>query len=130
MFTDPISDMLTRIRHASQTRKAEVLVPYSNLKFEIAKVLKHADYIEGVEKVEEGKFANLQISLKYVENEPAISHLQRVSRPGLRVYAKHTELPRILDGFGLAILSTPKGIMTNKQAAREGLGGEVLCEIW
>lgn len=130
MITDPISDMLTRIRHASQVRKSEVLVPYSNLKFEIAKALKHADYIDGVEKVEEAKMNQLVIRLKYSDREPAIHHLKRISRPGLRVYAKHDELPRVLDGFGVAIISTPRGIMTNKQAAREGVGGEVICEVW
>lgn len=130
MITDPISDMLTRIRHASTVHKPEVLVPYSNLKFEIAKALKHADYIDGVEKVEEGKMHHLSIRLKYNDRQPAISHLQRVSRPGLRIYAKHDELPRVLDGFGVAILSTPRGVMTNKQAHREGVGGEVLCEVW
>lgn len=130
MFTDPISDMLTRIRHASQTRKADVLMPFSKMKYEIAKILKHENYIEGFEKVEQGTFANLKIDLKYQDDKPVINHLKRISTPGRRVYVKKEELPKVLDGFGVAILSTPQGLMTNKQAKRVGVGGEVICEVY
>lgn len=131
MITDPIADMLTRIRNAQAVRKTEVLMPFSKLKFEIAKILKHEDYIESAEKVEDSKFANLKIVLKYNQDKkPAITIIQRISRPGKRVYANSDKLPRVLNNLGIAIISTSQGLMTNKEAKRKGVGGEVLCEIW
>jgi len=130
MFTDPISDMLTRIRNASMARKTEVLVPISKIKFEIAKLLKHEDYVVSVEEVKQGNVPNLKIVLKYESSKPAISHIARVSTPGRRVYVKKDAVPTILNGLGMAILSTPQGLMTNKQALRAGVGGELMCEVW
>lgn len=130
MFTDPISDMLTRIRNASMARKTEVLVPLSKIKFEIAKLLKHEDYVVSVEEVKQGNMPNIKIVLKYDSSKPAISHIQRVSTPGRRVYVKKEAVPTILNGLGVAILSTPQGLMTNKQAKRAGVGGELMCEVW
>lgn len=130
MFTDPISDMLTRIRNASMARKTEVLVPLSKIKFEIAKLLKHEDYIVSMEEVKQGNMPNIKIILKYDSSKPAITHIQRVSTPGRRVYVKKEAVPTILNGLGMAILSTPQGLMTNKQAKRAGVGGELMCEVW
>ena len=131
MITDPIADMLTRIRNAQAVSKNEVLMPYSNLKFEIAKILKHEDYIDSVEKSEEAKFPQLKITLKYDENnEPAIKTINRISKPGQRVYVGKTKIKNVLNNYGISILSTSDGLMTNKEARRKGVGGEILCEIW
>jgi len=131
MRTDPIADMLTRIRNAQAVKKSEVLIPFSKLKFEIAKILKHEDYIENLEIIEEAKFPQIKIILKYNENrEPAIKNASRISKSGQRVYAGKNRLPKILNNLGIAIISTSQGLMTNKEAKRKNLGGEVLCEIW
>lgn len=131
MITDPIADMLTRLRNAQMVKKDEVLVPFSKLKFEIAKILKHENYIANVEKVEEANFPQLKIILKYNENkEPAISSIKRISKPGQRVYVGKNKIASVLDNFGIAIISTSAGLMVGKEAKRKGLGGEVLCEIW
>jgi small subunit ribosomal protein S8 len=130
MYTDPISDMLTRIRNASAARKSEVLIPFSKLKFEIAKILKHEDYIAHLEQTEESKFPMIKVTLKYDGKKSSIGHIQRVSTPGQRVYASKDQIPTVLENLGIAIISTPKGVMTNKQAKREGIGGEVICEVW
>jgi small subunit ribosomal protein S8 len=131
MITDPIADMLTRIRNAQAVKKSEVIIPFSRLKFEIAKILKHENYIENFEKVEETKFPQIKINLKYDENmQPAISHISRVSKPGQRVYTSKNKMPNILNNLGIAIISTSKGLMTNKDAKKTGTGGEVICEIW
>ena len=131
MMTDPIADMLTRIRNAHLARKKEVVIPFSKLKFEIAKILKHEDYIASVEKAEESKFPQINIELKYnKENQPSIKCIERVSRPGKRIYAKKDAMPRVLNGLGIAIISTPQGLMTDKQARRQGVGGEVMCQVW
>ncbi len=130
MYTDPISDMLTRIRNASAARKAEVLIPFSKLKFEIAKLLKHEDYVESVEKVEDGKFPQIKVTLKYDGKKPGLTQIKRVSTPGKRVYVTKETLPKVLNNLGIAIISTSQGLMTNKQAQRAGVGGEVLCELW
>jgi len=131
MITDPIADMLTRIRNAQLVKKSEVLIPWSKLKFEIAKILKHEDYVAEIEKVEEAKFPQIKITLKYNEhNQGAITNIKRVSKPGKRVYVSKNKLPRVLNNLGIVIISTSAGLMTNKEAKREGLGGEVLCEIW
>lgn len=131
MNTDPIADLLTRIRNAQAVQKDEVLIPFSKLKFEIAKILKHEDYISKFEKVEESNFPQIKIILKYNENKnPVIKSIQRVSRPGQRVYVNKNNIPKVLNNLGVAILSTSQGLMTNKEARRKGVGGEVLCEIW
>lgn len=129
MITDPISDMLTRIRNASAAGKAEVMLPFSNIKFAIAKVLSTEGYVGDVKKVE-GTFPSLSIGIKYEADGPRIRNVKRVSKPGHRVYAKADELPRVLNDFGIAIVSTPNGIMTNREARKRRLGGEVICELF
>ena len=129
MMTDPIADMLTRIRNANQMRNATVSMPSSNLKVEIAKLLLEEGYIENYEVSGEIK-KELTITLKYVENERVITGLKRISKSGLRVYAKHDELPRVLNGLGIAIISSSEGIMTDRDARNKKLGGEVLAYIW
>lgn len=131
MIIDPIADMLTRIRNAQIVKKHEVLVPFSKIKFEIAKILKHENYIANVEKIEEANFPQLKIALKYDEdNQPAIQSIQRVSRPGQRVYVSKNNIASILNNFGVSIISTSAGLMTGKEAKRKGIGGEIICEIW
>jgi small subunit ribosomal protein S8 len=131
VVTDPIADMLTRIRNANQMRYKEVTMPTSKLKHEIAKILKNEGFI-GSYKVEKGDVQdNLILTLKYGQKkERVITGLKRISKPGLRVYAKVDEIPTVLNGLGIAIVSTSKGLMTNKQAHKEHLGGEVLAYIW
>ena len=134
-MTDPISDMLTRIRNAMAVKKPEVVLPYSNVKLNIAKILKDTGYISDVVKVEKGSASNnydeLKIVLKYLGGkESAISNLKRVSKPGLRVYAKKDNLPSVLNNIGIAIISTSQGLMTNKEAKKKNLGGEIICEIY
>lgn len=130
MITDPISDMLTRIRNAQAVHKREVVMPFSQVKFGIAKILEKEGYVSDVREVEQGKFKALRIGLRYQDKAPAIQSLRRVSKPGQRVYTKSTELPKILSDFGIAIISTPNGLMTNKEARARHLGGEVICEIY
>ena len=129
--TDPIADLLTRMRNANQMRYNEVVVPSSNLKLEIVKILKAEGYITDY-KVEKGQVQdNIVITLKYGKNkEIVISGLKRISKPGLRVYAKAEEIPTVLNGLGISIVSTSKGIMTGKEARKENLGGEVLAYVW
>ena len=129
--TDPIADMLTRIRNANQMRYNEVVVPSSNVKLEIVKILKGEGYIENY-KVEKNEVQNnIIVTLKYGKNkERVISGLKRISKPGLRVYAKAEEIPTVLNGLGISIVSTSKGIMTGKEARKENLGGEVLAYVW
>ena len=129
--TDPIADLLTRMRNANQMRYNEVVVPSSNLKLEIVKILKAEGYITDY-KVEKGQVQdNIFITLKYGKNkERVISGLKRISKPGLRVYAKAEEIPTVLNGLGISIVSTSKGIMTGKEARKENLGGEVLAYVW
>ncbi|HRY36788.1 MAG TPA: 30S ribosomal protein S8 [Candidatus Magasanikbacteria bacterium] len=129
MMTDPIADMLTRIRNASMVRKHEVTVSYSKLKMAIAQTLAKEGYLEKVEKTKD-KIPQLVISLKYEGREPMIHSLKRVSKPGQRRYVKSGEIGKVLNGFGIAILSTPQGIMTNWEASREKVGGEVICEVY
>jgi len=129
MMTDPISDMLTRIRNGLAVKKQEVVLPHSKAKFAIAKILEKEGYLAGVERTTVGKFPALKLQLKYDSGQPAISKIKRVSKPGLRVYAKSTELPRVVSDFGIAIISTPNGMMTNKEARVRHLGGEVICEV-
>ena len=125
-MTDPIADMLTRMRNALKVGKTEVEVPVSKLKFEIAKLLEKESWVESVKE----KDGNIKITFKYEKGNPAISYLKRVSKPGCRIYAKYKEMPNVLDGLGIAVVSTPKGIMTNNEAKKSRVGGEILCEIY
>ena len=130
-ITDPIADMLTRIRNASSSKHDSVTVPSSKIKLAIAKILNDEGYIAGYELVEDDKQGIIKINLKYGANKTSvISGLKRVSKPGLRVYANKEELPRVLKGLGIAIISTSKGIMTDKEARKLNVGGEVLAFIW
>jgi len=131
VVSDPIADLLTRIRNANQMRYKEVEVPTSNIKVELVKILKDEGFIEDYKIVKQEVQDNILITLKYGnKKERVISGLKRISKPGLRVYAKADEIPTVLNGLGIAILSTPKGIMTNKNARKENVGGEVLAYIW
>jgi len=130
-MTDPIADFLTRLRNANSAHHDTVVIPFSKLKSHIAEILQAEGYITGwtVEDAEVGK--NLVVSLKYGPNrERALAGVKRVSKPGLRVYAKSTNLPKVLGGLGVAILSTSSGLLTDKQAAKKGVGGEVLAYVW
>jgi small subunit ribosomal protein S8 len=130
-LTDPVADMLARIRNAIRARHQKVDIPASKLKTEIARILKEEGYIANFKPAEEDGQKVLRVHLKYgTNNEAAISNLARVSRPGCRVYVRRTEIPRVLGGLGINILTTPKGVMTGRQARKQGLGGELLCEIW
>lgn len=132
-FNDPVADMLTRIRNASLQRHATVTMPKSKLKLSIAELLKQEGYIRdySVQPVEGKVFENIVLTLKYtVDRQPVITGLKRVSRPGLRIYSKQAEIPRIRGGLGLAILSTPKGVMSGHEARRQNVGGEVLAYVW
>ncbi len=129
--TDPIADMLTRIRNASKAKHTSVDIPASNMKRSIARILFEEGYIKKFEDIEDSRQGNIRIWLKYGESKrQVILGLKRISRPGLRVYANRDELPRVLKGLGIAIISTSKGVMTDKQARRENVGGEVLAFIW
>ncbi len=128
-MTDPIADLLTRIRNAQRARKTEVSVASSRLKSAIVKVLKDEGYIGDYRVATEGAKSTLTIELKYYDGRPVIDRLERVSRPGLRIYRAKDELPKIQGGMGTAIVSTPKGVMTDKQARAIGQGGEVLCIV-
>ena len=130
-LTDPVADMLTRIRNAASARHQKVDVPASKLKTEIARILKEEGYISNYKAVEEEGHKIVRIYLKYSGgNECTISNLARISRPGCRVYVRRSEIPRVLGGMGINILTTPRGVMTGRQARKQGLGGEVLCEVW
>jgi len=130
-MTDPIADMLTRIRNGLIAQHQYVLVPGSKMKIAIARILKEEGFIKDVEILRDNPQRTLKIWLKYANGkEPVLTGLRRVSKPGLRVYTGKRELPRVLGGLGLAILSTPKGIMTERKARRLGVGGEILCYVW
>lgn len=128
-MTDPIADMLTRIRNGQQAGEAEVAMPASRLKAEIARVLKEEGYIEDWLRREEAGKAELVIRLKYYQGRPVIERLERISSPGLRVYKRKDELPRVLGGLGVAIVSTSRGVMSDRAARAAGQGGEVLCVV-
>ena len=131
VVTDTIADMLTRIRNANQMRYQEVSVPASNLKISLAKILKDEGFIEDYKVNDDNVQGTIEITLKYGKNkERVITGLKRISKPGLRVYAKSTEIPKVLNGLGIAIISTSHGVMTDKEARKQNLGGEVLCYIW
>jgi len=131
VVTDPIADMLTRIRNANQLKYKEVLVPTSKLKVEIANILKNEGYINGYKLVSTENGSMMNIELKYgAKKERVITGLKRISKPGLRVYAKKEEIPTVLNGLGIAIISTSKGLMVDREARKANLGGEVLAYIW
>nr|MDD6335540.1 30S ribosomal protein S8 [bacterium] len=131
VVTDPIADMLTRIRNALVTRRETVVVPASRIKKAIAQILLQEGYIKGVELQNDAQGPNMVLTLKYgADRERVITGLKRISKPGLRVYAGRDEIPKVLGGLGIAILSTSKGIMTDRDARTEGVGGEVLAYIW
>jgi small subunit ribosomal protein S8 len=131
MTSDPIADMLTRVRNALAARHPKVDVPASKLKTEIARILKEEGYITNYKVAEEGAKKTIKIYLKYGnDSRPVISEIHRVSRPGCRVYVGQQNIPRVLGGLGINILTTPRGVMTGRQARREGVGGEILCEVW
>ncbi|GAB6158653.1 30S ribosomal protein S8 [Desulfotomaculum varum] len=131
VMTDPIADFLTRIRNANTVYHDKVEAPASNVKKAIAEILKQEGYIKDYETVDDGKQGIIRIYLKYGSNKQrVISGLKRISKPGLRVYAKKDQIPKVLGGLGIAIVSTSKGIMTDKQARQAGLGGEVVCYVW
>ncbi len=129
--TDPIADMLTRIRNASAAKHKSVDIPASNIKKSIAKILLDEGYVKAIDFIDDGKQGIIRITLKYMENkQPVITGIKRISKPGLRVYASRDELPKVLGGLGTAIISTSKGVMTDKKARAEGVGGEVLAFVW
>jgi len=131
MNTDPIADMLTRIRNANMVSHASVEMPSSVLKVELAKLLKEEGYIASYEVKEAGSFKTLSVELKYDEkNKPVITNLRRISKPGLRTYCKSKNLPQVLGGMGIAIVSTSKGLLTDRKAKKEKVGGEILCYVW
>jgi len=132
-MTDPIADMLTRIRNAQAAKKAEVILPYSKLKYNLAKLMAAEGWLEGAEEISgnQGNWHQLKILLKYAKSgKPAIASLKRVSRPGRRIYASYSQMPYVLNGLGIAIISTSRGLITNKAARRSKIGGEVICEIY
>lgn len=129
-MTDPIADMLTRIRNACQARHRRVDVPASGLKREIARVLAEERFIDNFAQYEDGKQGMLRLYLRYNEGESVIRGIKRVSRPGLRQYADKTRIPRVLRSLGVAIISTSSGVLTDRDARRRGVGGEVLCQVW
>ena len=128
-MSDPIADMLTRIRNAQSVEKAVVTMPSSKLKIAIAQVLKDEGYIDGFKVRDESGKAELEIALKYYAGRPVIERIERVSRPGLRIYKGRDTLPQVMNGLGVAIVTTPKGVMTDRKARQTGVGGEVLCYV-
>ena len=131
MMTDPVADMLTRIRNGLQSRHAAVEMPASKLKSAIAEVLKDEGYIKGFATTGEGATKTLKVELRYVgKNEPVLSGLKRISKPGLRVYSAATDIPRVFGGLGVAIISTSRGVMSGAQARKMRVGGEIICHVW
>ncbi|MBW4827025.1 MAG: 30S ribosomal protein S8 [Clostridiaceae bacterium] len=131
MMTDPIADMLTRIRNGNNARHESVDIPASNIKKDIAQILLDEGFVKSFDVIDDGKQGFIRVQLKYGNNnEKVISGIKKISKPGLKVYVKNDEIPRVLGGLGIAILSTSKGIMTDKEARVEKIGGEVLCYVW
>ena len=128
-MSDPIADMLTRIRNAQMIKKAVVVMPSSKLNIAIAQVLKDEGYIDGFAVKSEGAKSELEIALKYYAGRPVIERIERVSRPGLRIYKGRDAIPQVMNGLGVAIVTTPKGVMTDRKARQTGVGGEVLCYV-
>ena len=130
-LSDPIADMLTRIRNANTVKHETVDVPASNIKKEIARILLEEGFVKGYDVIEDGKQGIIRLQLKYgIEGERVISGLKRISKPGMRVYSSKDEIPKVLNGLGVAIMSTSKGILTDKEARKENVGGEVICYVW
>lgn len=129
-MTDPIADMLTRIRNANSVKHDTVEIPASNIKKEIARILLEEGYVKGYEVIDDKKQGLIRMQLKYVNGDKVISGIKRISKPGMRVYADKDNVPKVLSGLGMSIISTSKGILTDKQARKEGVGGEVICYVW
>ncbi|HSQ88563.1 30S ribosomal protein S8 [Romboutsia sp.] len=130
-MTDPIADMLTRIRNANVVKHETVDVPASNMKKELARILLEEGFVRGYDVIEDGKQGIIRIQLKYGQaGERVITGLKRISKPGMRVYAGNQEIPKVLNGLGISVISTSKGILTDKQARKENVGGEVICYVW
>jgi small subunit ribosomal protein S8 len=133
--SDPIADMLTRVRNAIIAKHPDTSMPHSTIKEEVARILQSEGYIDGYEVVEDGRFKKLVVNLKYVgnsrkERRPVITGIKRISKPGRRIYTTCDDIPWVLSGMGIAILTTPKGVMTGDEARRQRVGGEVLCHVW
>jgi small subunit ribosomal protein S8 len=128
--TDPIADFLTRIRNASKARKIREDIPASNMKKSLAEILKSQNFIKDYSVVEDNKQNIIRVELKYSNGSPAISGLKRISKPGLRVYKNSNDIPRVLNGLGVAVISTPKGLLTDRDARTQSVGGEIVCYIW
>lgn len=129
-LSDPIADFLTRLRNASRAGKSDLKAPYSKMKAEIARILKQEGYITDYEVITEGKFPEIKVTTKVVNRTPAITGLKRISRPGLRKYVGVGDIPRVLGGMGIAILSTPRGLVTGREARKQNVGGELLAMVW
>jgi small subunit ribosomal protein S8 len=129
-ITDPIADFLTRIRNASKARKLRVDIPASNMKKNLAEILKKQNFIKDYSIVEDNKQNVIRVELKYTDGSPAINGLKRISKPGLRIYKNTKDIPRVLNGLGVAVISTPKGLLTDKDARTQSVGGEIVCYIW
>jgi small subunit ribosomal protein S8 len=130
MYTDPISDFLTRIRNAANARQEVVYIPFSKMKAELARILKEEGYIWSYEVEKTEKFPQLKLKIKYVGKDAVVRNLKRISKPGLRKYVNSTEIPKVLGGLGISILSTSRGVMTGASAKKANVGGEILAEIW
>lgn len=130
MITDPISDMIAQIKNGLRIQKTEIVIPFSKLKENMGRILVQEGFLENFKKIKKGKKEFLQLSLKYKDNLPTISEIKRVSRPGRRFYVGQKEIPKLTKGFGFLILSTPRGVMTDKKARKTGVGGEVICRVW
>ncbi|NWF98728.1 MAG: 30S ribosomal protein S8 [Nitrospirae bacterium] len=130
MLTDPIADMLTRVRNAINIKAEKVDIPISKMKLEIAKIMKEEGFIRAYKILKDKRQGILRVIPKYIDNESVISGLKRISKPGRRVYVGHDEIPRVMGGLGVAVLTTSKGVLSDKACRREGVGGEVICYIW
>ena len=129
-LTDPIADMLTRLRNGNTARHTDVKVPFSKIKESIANILKNEGYIAGYEIKEEGNIKDIVVTLKYMDGDAVIKGLKRISKPGRRVYSSVENLPKVLGGLGIAVVSTPNGVLTDKECRKHNVGGEVLCYVW
>ena len=130
MYTDPIADMLTRIRHATRARKTELVLPYSKFKANLAKLLQKEGFVSGVNELT-GRFKMLQINLKYTPaGESVVAGIKRISKPGQRIYLPVEKIPRTNSGYGVTVVSTPKGLLSDREARKMGVGGEVVCQVW
>jgi len=130
MLTDPVADMLTRIRNAFRTKAEKVDIPASKMKVEIAKILKEEGFIKTYKILKDKRQGILRVNLKYVDNESVITGMKRVSKPGRRVYVGKKDIPKVMGGVGISILTTPRGVLSDKACRREGIGGEILCYVW